>query len=419
MALAGQLCRPELALATPADLPLATIGRVPRDSLSNAEARRIALAAQGFDRPRPGGRVDLRHLRAVIGRLGLLQLDFVNVVVPAHYQVLFSRLGPYEMSLLDRLAYHRRELTEQWGHEASLVPVELWPLLGHRREDHPLRPYRLDGFVEKHPGYADLVLGEIDRRGPLAAEDLPVPDGVERRLKGSWYGTVPRALLENLFGRGVLAVAERRPSMARAFDRSERLVPPEHYGRTVTRDEAQRELVRIAARAHGVATAADLADYFRLRVGEAQPRIAELIESGELREVAVEGWRGSAYLHRDARLPRRVDATTLVSPFDPLIWTRRRTERLFGFNYRFEIFIPRDQRRWGCYVLPFLYGDRLVARVDLKADRANGRLLALATHYEPGADRAEVEPALNAELETMAAWLGLEAVIHGSEPSLS
>jgi uncharacterized protein YcaQ len=392
---------------------------VPRDRFSIAEARRIALAAQGFDRARPSGRVDLRHLRAVIGRLGLLQLDFVNVVVPAHYQVLYSRLGPYEMSLLDRLAYRRRELTEQWAHEASLVPIELWPHLRHRREAHPVRPYGLDRFLEQHSGYADWVLEEIGRRGPLAAEDLPVPDGASRRLKGSWYGTVPRALLENLFGRGMLAVAERRPNMARAFDRSERLVPPEHHGRTVTREEAQRELVRIAARAHGIATAADLADYFRLRVGEAQPRIAELIESGDLREVAVESWRGPAYLHRDARLPRRVDAAALVSPFDPLIWTRKRTERLFDFDYRFEIFTPREKRRWGCYVLPFLHGDRLVARVDLKADRANGRLLALATHYEPGIDRAEIEPALNAELETMAGWLELEMVVRAPGASLS
>ncbi|MGD0273405.1 MAG: crosslink repair DNA glycosylase YcaQ family protein [Gaiellaceae bacterium] len=379
-----------------------------RDSLSNAEARRIALAAQGLDRPRPDGRIDLRHLRVVIGRLGLLQLDFVNVVVPAHYQVLYSRLGPYEVSLLDRLAYRRRELTEQWAHEASLVPVELWPHLDHRRAAHPIRPRGFDLFLEEHSGYVDWVLKEIGRRGPLAAEDLPAPDGVSRRLKGSWLGTVPRALLEHLFGRGVLAVAERRPSMARAFDRSERLVPPEHHSRTVTRDDAQRELIRIAARAHGVATVADLADYFRLRVGEAQPRIAELVEGGELREVTVEGWRGSAYLHRDARLPRHVGAATLLSPFDPLIWTRRRTERLFGFDYRFEIFTPREQRRWGCYVLPFLLGDRLVARVDLKADRASGRLVVLSTHYEPGADRTEIEPALNAELETMAGWLGLE-----------
>jgi len=393
--------------------------RVPRDSLSAAEARRIALTAQGFDRPRPVGKVGLRHLRAAIGRLGLLQLDFVNVVCPAHYQVLFSRLGPYDRSLLDRLAYRRRELTEQWAHEASLVPVELWPHLAHRREAHPIRPYGFDAFLARHSGYIDWVLEEIDRRGPLAAEDLPAPEGVDRRLDGSWLGTVPRALLEHLFGRGVLAVAERRPSMARVFDRSERLVPPEHHGRSVTREDAQRELVRIAARAHGVASPADLADYFRLRVGEAQPRIAELVESGELREVAVEGWRGSAYLHRDARLPRRVDAATLISPFDPLIWTRKRAERLFGFDYRFEIFTPREKRRWGCYVLPFLYGDRLVARVDLKADRANGRLLVLSTHYEPGADCADVEPVLNAELEAMADWLGLEAVIHGPEPSLS
>ena len=390
-----------------------------RDSLSVSEARRIALAAQRFDRPRPAGRVDLRHLRGTIGRLGLIQLDFVNVVVPAHYQVLFSRLGPYDRSLLDRLAYRRRELTEQWAHEASLVPVELWPHLAHRREDHPPRPWRLDGFLDQHPGYVDSVLAEIDRRGSLAAEDLTVPDGVSRRLDGSWYGTVPRALLENLFGRGLLAVAERRANMARVFDRSERLIPPAQHERRINREEAQRELVRIAARAHGVATAADLADYFRLRVGEAQPRIAELVEAGELREVAVEGWRGTAYLQREARLPRRVEASALISPFDPLVWTRKRTERLFGFDYRFEIFIPRDERRWGCYVLPFLQGERLVARVDLKADRPNGRLLVLATHYEEGIDRAEVQPALDAEIETMAGWLGLEADVSADARSLS
>jgi uncharacterized protein YcaQ len=392
---------------------------VPRDSLSASEARRIALAAQGFDRPRPDGRVDLRHLRGAIGRLGLIQLDFVNVVVPAHYQVLFSRLGPYDRSLLDRLAYRRRELTEQWAHEASLVPVELWPHLAHRREAHPFRPRGFDFFLQQNAGYVDWVLAEIARRGPLAAEDLPAPEGVSRKLKNSWLGTVPRALLEHLFGRGVLAVAERRASMARAFDLSERLVPPEQHGRTVTREEAQRELVRIAARAHGVATAADLADYFRLRVGEAQPRIAELVEAGELREVAVEGWRGLAYLQREARLPRRVEAAALISPFDPLVWTRKRSERLFGFDYRFEIFIPREQRRWGCYVLPFLQGERLVARVDLKADRPNGRLLVLATHYEPGVDRAEVEPALGGELESMAGWLGLEASVNADGRSLT
>ncbi len=392
---------------------------MPRSDLSTSEARRIALAAQGFDRPKPGGKIGLRHLRGAIGRLGLLQLDFVNVVVPAHYQVLFSRLGPYDRALLDRLAYRRRELTEAWAHEASLVPMELWPHLRHRREAHPQRPWRRGEFLDKHPNYPDWVLAEIDRRGPLAAEDLSVPDGVSRRLEGSWLGTVPRALLENLFGRGVLAVAERRASMARVFDRSERLVPPEHHGRTVSREEAQRELVRIAARAHGVATTADLADYFRLRVGEARPRIAELVESGELREVAVEGWRGPAYLHCEARQPRRVEASALISPFDPLVWTRRRTERLFDFEYRFEIFIPREKRRWGCYVLPFLQGDRLVARVDLKADRQSGRLLVLAAHHEPVADRAEVEPALHAELEAMAGWLGLEAGVSADSHSLS
>ncbi len=392
---------------------MGSIGRVVRTLISRAEARRIALAAQGFDRPRPSaGPVNLGHLRRVVSRLGLIQLDFVNVVVPAHYQVLFSRLGPYDRALLDRLAYRRHELTEAWAHEASLIPVEHWPLFAHRRADHSYLPGSLNAFLHTHAEYVEWVLGEIERRGPLAAEDLPEPDGMARRLdKSSWMRTVPRALLEYLFGRGVLAVAERRPSMARSFDLAERLIPAEHREHKLSREDSVRELVRIAAGAHGIASAADLADYFRLGVTEVRPRIAELVEAGELSEIAVEGWRAPGLLHRDARLPRRIDAAALISPFDPLIWTRKRSERIFEFDYRFEIFTPREKRRWGCYVLPFLLGDRLVARVDLKAERANGsrRLRALAIHYEPGADRSAVEPALQAELAAMAAWLGLRS----------
>jgi uncharacterized protein YcaQ len=388
-----------------------------RDELPLSEARRIALAAQGFDRPRPRGRVDAGHLRRAIRQLGLVQLDFVNVLVPAHYQVPFSRLGPYDRSLFDDLVYQRREFTEQWAHEASILPVESWPLLSHRMENHRVRPWGFEAFLEQNPAYADRVLAEVRARGPLTADDLPGPEGASHRLAdyipGAWVGTVARAVLEAHFGRGLLAVAERRRGFVRAYDLAERVLPAEHHRRRVGREEAQRELLRSAARAHGVGTAADLADYYRMPVREARPRLAELAEAGELREVCVEGWREPAYLHPQARRPRRIEAATLLSPFDPVVWYRPRAERLFGFDYRVEIFVPREKQRWGYYVLPFLHGDRLVARVDLKADRGARRLLVPAAYLEPGAEPDAVADVLAAELRTMAAWLGLDSVAVG------
>jgi uncharacterized protein YcaQ len=380
------------------------------DDLSLSEARRIALAAQGFDRPRPSGRVDARHLDRTIRRLGLLQIDSVNVLVRAHYQVPFSRLGPYERSLLDEVVYRRGAFTEQWAHEASIVPVEHWHLLRHRREVHRVRPYGFESFLAARPEYAAWVLDEVRSRGPLAAEDLPERDGIDRRIAGAWVGTVPRAVLEAHFGRGALAVAGRRPDFSRLFDLAERLIPPEHHGREVSRDEAQRALLLVAARSHGVGTADDLADYYRMPIREARPRLDELVEAGELRRVRVEGWREPAYLHEEARLPRRIDAASLLSPFDPLVWYRPRVARLFDFEYRIEIFVPGPKRRWGYYVLPFLLGERLVARVDLKADRAGRRLLVLAAYLEPHARPEPVAAALAAELATLARWLDLDSV---------
>jgi uncharacterized protein YcaQ len=217
-------------------------------------------------------------------------------------------------------------------------------------------------------------------------------------------------VLEAHFGQGALAVSERRSNFARVYDLAERVLPPEHYRCEVTREEAQRELLRLAARAHGLGTAADLADYYRMPIRQARERIAELVEAGELREVQVEGWRETAYLHPEARLPRRIDASALLSPFDPVVWYRPRAARLFGFDYRIEIFVPQSQRKWGCYVLPFLLGDRLVARVDLKAARNTRRLLVLAAYIERDAKPGVVANALAAELKTMAAWLGLETI---------
>jgi len=232
-------------------------------------------------------------------------------------------------------------------------------------------------------------------------------------LPGSWYGSVPRAVLEACFGRGQLAVTARRENFSRVFDLAERVIPADHHGRHLDTHESQRTLLLIAARACGVGTAADLADYFRMKVGEARPRIAELVEAGEVRAVRVEGWREAAYLHPDAAAPRPIDARALLSPFDPLIWFRPRTARLFGFDYRFEIFVPAAKRKWGSYVLPFLYGDRLAARVDLKADRSASCLRVPGAYLEPWADPGPVAAALAAELKTLSRWLRLDAVRAG------
>ena len=378
--------------------------------LSLAEARRIALAVQGFDRPRPTRAVTAKDLGAVIRRLGMLQIDYVNVVIPAQYQVPFSRLGPYRKCLLDTAIYGRADFTEQWAHEASIIPVETWPLLRHRMEARPVRPWGFEKFMAEHSDYAALVLEEVRRRGPLAAADLPDPPGRDRRIPGAWFGTVPRAALEAHFGRGLLAAVDRSPDFTRIFDLVERAIAPEHYARKIERDEAQRELLRKAARAIGAGTAADLADYYRMPLREARSRLAELVATGELREISVEGWREPAYLHREARVPKRLEAAALISPFDPLIWFRPRVKRLFQFEYRVEIWFPREKRRWGYYVLPFLLGDRLVARVDLKADRPRRRLCVLAAYLESGANASAVADALSVELHHMANWLELEGI---------
>jgi uncharacterized protein YcaQ len=391
-----------------------------REDLSLEEARRVALAAQGFDRPRPKRRVNARDLAATIRRIGLLQIDYVNVLAPAHYQVLFSRLGPYERANLDDLIYRGREFTEQSAHEASILPMETWPLLRHRMERHRVRPYGFESFLERNADYVERTLDEVRARGPVTADDLADPEDVPRRIRGdAWVGTVPRAVLEAHFGRGLLAVADRRPNFARVFDLAERVVPARHHGRKVDRGEAQRELLRLAARSCGIAAADDLADYYRMPVLEARPRIAELVESGELREARVAGWRSPAYLHREARLPRRISAATLLSPFDPVVWYRPRTARLFEFEYRIEIYVPAEKRRWGYYCLPFLLGDRLVARVDLKADRAGRRLLVPAAYIESHADPGVVADALAIELHTMARWLGLDSVALGRRGNLA
>jgi uncharacterized protein YcaQ len=277
-------------------------------------------------------------------------------------------------------------------------------------EAHRLRPWGFERELARHPGYAGAVLEAVRARGPLAAEDLEHPAGAERRLAIDWYGTFPRATLEAFFGRGELAVAGRSRNLARRYDLAERVIPAGPLERRVPPDEARRALLERAARAHGVGTARDLADYFRMSGAEARPRLEELREAGVLRAVRVEGWREPALLHARATLPRRLEAAALLSPFDPVVWFRPRALRLFGLEHRLEIYTPPAKRRWGYYVLPFLLGDRLVARLDLRADREAGRLLVLASHLEPGRRAAEVAGPLALELRQLAAWLGLDGV---------
>jgi uncharacterized protein YcaQ len=376
----------------------------PRERLSAAEARRVALAAQGFGAGAP------RTLRGALDRVGLVQIDSVNVLVRAHYLPAFSRLGAYRTELLDRASWYApRRLFEYWGHEASLLPVRLQPFLRWRMERAADDAWGgMRRIVRDHPDVVARVLEQVRERGPVAASEL-----LEERPRrtGPWWewSDVKRAC-EWLFWSGQITSARRR-NFERLYDVPERVLPREVVAApTPDVADAQRELVRVASRALGVATERDLRDYFRLPVADARARVAELAEAGELAPVEVEGWRGPAFLDPAVRVPRRMDAKALIGPFDSLVWERRRTERLFGFRFRLEIYVPAPKRVHGYYVLPFLLGDRLVARVDLKSDRKAGALLVQAAHAEPGAP-PETGAALRGELDRLAEWLGLGGVV--------
>ena len=383
----------------------------PRQTIPAATARRIALGAQGFNDALPAGVADRRHLRRVLGRTQLLQLDSVNVFSRAHYLPAYSRIGPYRPALLDDLAYRHRELFEYWGHEASLLPVGLHPLLRWRMEraaalqegwDGPLRVMR------EQPDFVAEVRRQVRDRGPVGAGELH--EG--KRTAGPWWDwNATKLALEYLFWSGQVTTAGRR-SFTRLYDLTERVLPPAVLAMpTPSREDAQRELVRLSARAHGIATEGDLRDYFRLRPDEARTAVSDLVEAGELTPVAVEGWRRPAYLWPGTATPRRIRARTLVSPFDPLIWRRERTARLFGFAYRLEIYMPAARRVHGYYVLAFLYDGVLAARVDLKADRRAGVLRVPACWSEPGSDAGPVAKALAHELRRAASWQGLVDVV--------
>ncbi|TDE15959.1 winged helix-turn-helix domain-containing protein [Jiangella asiatica] len=382
-----------------------------RERLSTAAARRVALAAQGFADPRPAV-PDRRAIRRVVDRVGVVQIDSVNVLSRSHYLPFFSRLGPYPHEQLDRAVNKApRMLFEYWAHEASLLPVRTQPYLRARMERAEEAAWgSMRRMVREKPEFVEWVFDEVKRLGPVTAGEI---EHEAPRAKDSWgwnWSEVKTAL-EFLFWAGRVTSAGRNGSFARIYDIPERVLPKAVLDMpTPAPAEAHRELVRVAARAHGVGSEQCLRDYFRLQPAPAKAAIAELVEDGELLPVTVDGWKRQAYLHRDARVPRRVDARALLSPFDSLIWERPRTEALFGFRYRLEIYVPPDKRVHGYYVLPFLLGDELVARVDLKADRKAGALLVQSAWGEPGSP-ADTSDELTDELVSLAGWLGLSEVV--------
>jgi uncharacterized protein YcaQ len=385
--------------------------------LSADEARRMALAAQGFTDRRPTGRVDRRHLRRVLDRIGLIQIDSVNVLVRSQELPLFARLGPHPRSMIAD-ATRDGELFEYWAHMASHVPSDQHRLFRWRMESVRTRGWRIiREMAERRDGFVDGVLARIRDEGPVVAADISVREG----RKGPWWDwDDAKTALEFLFETGQLAVTRRARDFARVYDLPERVLPAAVLSAPApTEHDARKELLERAARAQGVATLADLADYYRLNVPKSRPMVAELVEEGRLIPARVEGWKQGAYLHPEARIPRRVAGQALLSPFDSLVWTRDRTERVFGFRYRIEIYTPPPKRVYGYFVLPFLLDGHFVGRVDLKADRAAGTLVVQAAHAEPGVDTTEVAAALAAELESMATWLGLDGVVSAGRGDLA
>jgi len=383
------------------------------DTLSAAQARRIALAAQGFARPRPAS-ASSRHLHAAMGRLGVLQIDSVNVFARSHYMPLFSRLGSYDPALLDRVFMSRTtHYVEYLAHEATFMPIEDWPLWEFRREYFRERLANPRSWAASSARTLDWVRDELRDRGPLRPADIRADAPRER---GTWWDWDDAKLaLEHLWRTGEVAISGRK-GFERTYALAEQVVPHGILSQTVSVDDAIRELVRRAARSHGVATAADIADYYRIRDRAAVTRaIGELTDAGELAPVRVKGWERQgrplpAWRHVDARLPRRIEAAAVLTPFDPVVWFRDRALRAFDLDYRIEIYVPADKRRYGYYSLPVLVGDRIVARVDLKADRASSALQVQSAWWEPQADPAEDAERIAEELLLAASWQGLEHV---------
>jgi uncharacterized protein YcaQ len=391
--------------------------------LSADAARRVAVAAQGFAETKPAGAVTRTHLRRLISRIQVLQLDSVSVAVRAHYAPIFSRLGAYDRDVLERAAWSHsakspRLLVEYWAHEAALMSVDDWPLLRWRMREYEHGRWGTE-IVKKNGRLAENIVAAVTELGPSTAGQIEAHLEVEQRgRKGPWWDrSDTKWVAEALWSSGVLTTSTR-VGFARHYDLSERVLPPEVFARDVDDAEAVRELVLRAAGALGVATEPDLRDYFRLNPKQSKPAVAALVASGELEEVEVDGWVAPAYLPAGQTVPRRDRGTALLCPFDPLIFFRPRVERMFGFHYRIEIYVPQPKRQFGYYVWPFLLDGRLVGRVDLKAERASGALNVVGAFTEPGQDAGYVASALAGELRSMASWLDLDDVTVGERGDL-
>lgn len=390
-----------------------SVWAVRRDQLSKAQARRIALAAQGFGIPRLERPVTIRDIQAVTNRLAQFQIDSINVVSRAQFMPLFSRLGPYDPALLERAVYQSpRRLFEYWGHAASLIDISLQPLLRFRMQPGFRDVWTgVERVAQQNADLIPFVRDEVAARGPISARDLEIAEQRDRSNWG-WNWSRVKTVLEWLFYVGEVTSAYRNAQFERVYDLPERVIPRTILAQpTPTPQESVTGLIRRAARALGVATESCLRDYFRTRLDMTRQAIADLIESGELIPVAVEGTGGRPwYLWHKARVPRRISTRALLSPFDSMIFERARLERLFDFSYRIEIYVPEPKRIHGYYVYPFLLDEDFVARVDLKADRSRGVLRVNAAWIEPGYDSVDVATQLASELKVMAEWLGLEAV---------
>ena len=392
--------------------------------LTAAQARRVAVAAQGFASAPPARAVTRGDLRRLIGRIQVLQLDSVSVAVRAHYAPVFSRLGPYDRDVLDAAAWSHsarspRLLVEYWAHEAALMAVEDWPLLRWRMREYTGGRWGVE-VVKENPRLVDDVVSAVAELGPSTAGQIEahLKSGTKRG-KGAWWNrSETKWVAEALFASGVLTTAHRT-GFARHYDLVERVLPADVVAREIDDAEAVRELILRAATALGVATEADIRDYFRLRADQSKPAIADLVAAGELEPVQVDEWTAPAYLRTGQAVPRSDRGTALLCPFDPLIFFRPRVERLFGFHYRIEIYTPAAKRQYGYYVWPLLLDGELVARVDLKADRNSGALHVPGAFIEPGRDPVRVAGELADQLATMAGWLGLDRVTVGERGDLA
>jgi len=381
------------------------------DTLSIADARALALAAQGFDTPRPANKATQRHVNSLISRLGVIQIDSVNVLVRSQELPLFSRLGNHDRNAIPK-ATESQKIFEYWGHEAAHLPVEIHPLFRWKMEAARLgkaRHWGLTSFYDDNKAFVKRMLKHVETNGPTTARELSTRTEKRGADKKTWWDwDESKTALEYLFLIGQLMSRGRGTDFARIYDTPERVLPKKVLDApTPTEHDARKQLLVRSAIAQGVATATDLADYYRQKPAAVKPLLAELLEEGELREVAVDGWTEKAFVHRSATLPKQLHATALLSPFDSLVWCRPRNERLFDFHYRIEIYTPKEKRKFGYYVLPFMMNGQMVGRVDLKADRVNSKLLVHSVHTEKGINRASISDALDNELRAMAAWLGL------------